>query len=89
MLELETSLRWYSKKINDIGRIIGSNITYGENEKNGWEVGTPSFLAENMEEKKSSLLFKKKKRGKFRDHKRSNYQYNISPNINHLLVIFW
>ena len=33
MLELETSLRCYSKKINYIGRIIGSNITYGENEK--------------------------------------------------------
>ena len=57
MLELETSLRCYSKKINYIGRIIGSNITYGENEKNGWEVGTPSFLVENMEEKKKSYVF--------------------------------
>ena len=43
-----------------------------------------------MEEKgkKSFVKKKKKKEGKFRDHKISNYNYNISPNIDHLLVIF-
>ena len=45
------------------------------------------FFTENMKEKKNQVLCLKKK-GKFRDKKRSNYQYNISPNINHLLVIF-
>ena len=62
MLELETSLRDYSKKINYIGRIIGSNITYGENEKMDGKLVHLVFLTKNMEEKKSSLLLKKKKR---------------------------
>ncbi len=38
--------------------------------------------------KKKIKSFYLKKKGKFRDHKRSNYQYNISTNIYHLLVIF-
>ena len=63
MLELETSLRCYSKKINYIGRIIGSNITYGENEKmDGKLVHLVFFLLKIWKKKNQVFYLKKKKR---------------------------
>ena len=59
MLELETSLRCHRKKINYIGRIIGSNITYGENEKMDGKSVHLVFWLKIWKKKKSSLLLKK------------------------------